>query len=113
MRKFSSAKISDFVSRPSFDEKTIIAQGSSWPRISVVTPSFNQGHFLERTILSVLNQNYPNLEYIIMDGGSTDGSAEIIRRHERHLARWVSEKDGGQGDAIRRGFRLCTGRILA
>jgi len=101
------------VSEPRFDKRSLRDEDGSWPRISVVTPSYNQGQVLERTILSVLNQGYPNLEYIIMDGGSNDGSVEIIRRYERHLARWVSEKDGGQGDAIRRGFRLCTGRILA
>jgi glycosyltransferase involved in cell wall biosynthesis len=78
-----------------------------------VTPSFNQGLFLERTILSVLNQNYPHLEYIVMDGGSTDQSVAIIRKYERFLAHWRSEKDAGQGDAIRQGFRLCTGDVLA
>ncbi len=93
-------------------ESSLCVDGS-WPKISVVTPSYNQGQFLERTILSVLNQNYPNLEYVIMDGGSTDGSVEIIRRYERHLTRWVSRKDDGQADAIRRGFDLCTGQVLA
>lgn len=83
-----------------------------WPKISIVTPSFNQGRFLERTILSILNQNYPNLEYIVMDGGSTDNSPEIIRKYEKHLAYWVSEKDNGQADAIYRGFERSTGEIL-
>lgn len=87
-------------------------QSTSLPRISIVTPSFNQGEFLERTILSVLNQGYPNLEYIIMDGGSTDGSIAIIEKYETHLAYWVSEDDGGQADAIFRGFERSTGEIL-
>jgi glycosyltransferase involved in cell wall biosynthesis len=82
------------------------------PRISVVTPSFNQGPFLERTIHSVLDENYPNLEYIIIDGGSTDGSVEIIKRYERHLAYWVSEPDGGQSNAINKGLNRATGTIL-
>ena len=83
------------------------------PRISVVTPSYNQGKFIEDTIQSVLNQGYPNLEYIIMDGGSTDGSVDIIRRYEKHLAYWVSEKDSGASSAIARGFSRSTGTILA
>jgi len=82
------------------------------PRISVVTPSFNQGPFLERTIHSVLDENYPNLEYIIIDGGSTDGSVEIIKRYERHLAYWVSEPDRGQSNAINKGLNRATGTIL-
>src|SRR5713101_5148149 len=84
-----------------------------FPRISVVTPSFNQGPYLERTICSVLDQNYPNLEYLIIDGGSTDESVEIIKRYERHLTYWVSEPDSGQSNAINNGLARTTGTILA
>jgi len=82
------------------------------PRITIVTPSYNQAAFLEATIRSVIGQGYPNLEYIIMDGGSTDGSVEIIRRYERHLYHWVSRKDNGQADAISQGFIRSTGDVL-
>jgi glycosyltransferase involved in cell wall biosynthesis len=87
--------------------------GREWPRISIVTPSYNQDHFLEETMRSVLLQGYPNLEYIIMDGGSTDGSIEIIQRYEPWLFYWVSERDEGQGDAINNGFVRSTGDVLA
>jgi glycosyltransferase involved in cell wall biosynthesis len=85
----------------------------SLPKISIVTPSFNQGEFLEATIRSVLSQNYPNLEYIIIDGGSTDGSVEIIKKYEKSIHYWISEPDQGQYDAINRGFSRATGEILA
>src|SRR6266850_561949 len=83
------------------------------PKISIVTPSFNQGRFLEETILSVLNQGYPNLEYILIDGGSSDQSLEVIRRYEEHLAYWISEKDRGQVDAINKGLNRSSGDIFA
>lgn len=83
------------------------------PLISIVTPSYNQGKYLEKTILSVINQNYPNLEYIVMDGGSTDNSVDIIKKYEGHIAYWVSEKDNGQSDAIAKGFKIANGDILA
>ncbi len=82
------------------------------PRISIATPSYNQGRFLEQTLRSVLDQGYPNLEYIVMDGGSTDGSVDIIRRYEHRLAYWRSERDRGQSDALKEAFALSTGEIL-
>jgi glycosyltransferase involved in cell wall biosynthesis len=85
---------------------------SVFPKISVITPSYNQGHFLEETIQSVLAQQYPNLEFIVVDGGSTDNSAEIIRRYAPHLAHWQSQPDRGQSDALNQGFRRATGDFV-
>lgn len=86
--------------------------GAPWPRITVVTVSYNQGHYLQDTLHSVLSQNYPNLEYIVVDGGSTDDSRAIIERHADRLAWWVSEKDRGQSHALNKGFAHATGDIL-
>ncbi|MFT4802966.1 MAG: glycosyltransferase involved in cell wall biosynthesis [Psychroserpens sp.] len=83
-----------------------------YPRITVVTPNYNQGSYIEETIRSVLNQKYPNLEYIIVDGGSTDNSLEIIKKYESQLYSWVSEKDSGMYDAINKGFSKSSGEIM-
>ncbi|HMR38824.1 MAG TPA: glycosyltransferase family 2 protein [Ignavibacteria bacterium] len=82
------------------------------PKISIITPSYNQGQYLEETIRSVLLQNYPNLEYIIIDGGSTDNSVEIIKKYDKWIKYWVSENDEGQSDAINKGLSECTGEIF-
>jgi glycosyltransferase involved in cell wall biosynthesis len=85
---------------------------TTWPKISIITPSYNQADYIEETILSVINQNYPNIEFIIIDGGSKDNSVKIIKKYESHLKYWVSEPDSGQVDAILKGLKHCTGEIF-
>ena len=85
------------------------SDGQTWPRISVVTPSFNQGQFIEETIRSILLQGYPDLEYFVLDGGSTDGSVEIIKKYSSWISYWVSQPDAGQSDAINRGLKRASG----
>lgn len=84
----------------------------NYPKISIVTPVYNQVQYLEQTILSIINQGYPNLEYIIIDGGSTDGTVDVIRKYESHLAYWVTESDKGMYHAIQKGFEHSTGEIM-
>lgn len=86
---------------------------SKLPKISIITPSYNQADYLEDTIQSVIGQNYPNLEHILIDGGSDDGSLDIIKKYDKHFAHWQSQKDDGQSDAINQGFRKATGDIVA
>ncbi len=85
---------------------------ASLAKISLITPSYNQAIYLEQTIQSVISQHYPNLEHIVIDGGSTDGSVEIIKKYEKHLTYWVSEPDKGQSNAINKGLQKATGSII-
>lgn len=84
----------------------------NYPKISIVTPSYNQGQYIEQTILSIIEQEYPHLEYIIIDGGSTDNTVEIIKKYEKYITYWVSEKDKGQSEALNKGLQKCTGEIF-
>ncbi len=86
---------------------------SDLPKLTIITPSYNQAQFLERTIKSVINQGYPNLEYLIIDGGSTDNSVEVIKKYEKYLTYWVSEKDNGQVHALNKGLAMATGEYIA
>ncbi len=99
---------SDIAPAPELVEGT-----SAWPRITIVTPSYNQGQFIEETIRSILLQRYPNLEYFVMDGGSTDRTVEIIKRYEPWIDHWESEQDRGQSHAINKGWQRSTGSVLA
>lgn len=91
----------------------ILGGNQLWPKVSVVTPSLNQAEYLEETIRSVLLQGYPHLEYIVIDGGSTDGSIEILQKYEPWLTYWISEPDRGQSHAINKGFKRASGKIFA
>jgi glycosyltransferase involved in cell wall biosynthesis len=110
-------KTKDFLSSETYKEKLLRSVSSvglkkRYPKISIVTPSFNQGQFLEECIDSILSQNYPNLEYIIMDGGSTDNSVDIIKKYEKHLTYWQSHADDGHYAAVNEGFKRTTGEIM-
>jgi glycosyltransferase involved in cell wall biosynthesis len=106
-----STRLQQFVAAAAFDDSTIRSNNPEYTRISIVMPAYNQVHFIERSILSVLNQNYPNLQFIIMDGGSTDGTVEIIRKYEKYLT-WRSEPDRGQSDAINKALMLADGELI-
>ncbi len=103
--------LQQFVSRAIFDGSIVRANDSAYTRISIVMPSYNQVRFIERSILSVLNQNYPNLQFIIMDGGSTDGTLDVIRKYGEYLL-WTSERDLGQSDAINKALLLADGELI-
>jgi glycosyltransferase involved in cell wall biosynthesis len=98
-------------SSPDFPET--MPDGREWPKISIITPSFNQGNFIEETIRSIVMQGYPDLEYIIMDGGSSDNTVDIIKKYDSCITKWVSEPDNGQTHAINKGIRYATGEIIA
>src|SRR5437763_884238 len=85
----------------------------TFPKITVITPSYNQGKFLEETIVSVISQGYPNLEYMLIDGGSTDNSIDIIKKYRTYFSYWISEKDSGQSEAINKGLKKATGEIIS
>lgn len=104
----------------SFPERTIsksvppeTPDGKPWPKISIVTVSYNMVNYIEDTILSVISQQYPNLEYIVIDGGSKDGTVDIIKKYEQWITYWISEPDNGMYDAIQKGFSKATGEIMA
>ena len=94
------------------ESQLLVPEVSTWPRLSIIIPSFNQGQYIEETIRSILLQGYPLLELHIIDGGSTDNTVEIIRKYEPWLSSWVSEKDSGQSEAINKGFARCSGEIF-
>ncbi len=101
-----------YVTVQTYEPPPTLPDGSPWPKISIVTPSFNQGEFIEETILSVVNQNYPHVEYILVDGGSTDDTMEIVDRYRQYFSYVVSEVDSGQSSALNKGFRQATGEIF-
>ena len=102
---FKNGFLEEILSIKDFNEEKI------WPKISIVMPSFNHSQYIERSILSVLNQGYPNLELIIIDGGSIDGTVEIIKKYSKYINYWISEKDSGQSDALNKGFQKASGQI--
>ncbi len=101
-----------YVQQQPFIPPETLPDGCPWPKISVITPSYNQGEFIEETILSVIHQNYPNLEYILIDGGSTDETMTVVNRYQQHFSYVVSEPDKGQSNALNKGFQQATGEIV-
>lgn len=122
MRVMQSPQLSDLPVPPAYkvgwpwtqetNPKSFFDKFISYPKITIVTPSYNQGHFIEETIRSLLLQGYPNLEYIIIDGGSTDKTVDIIKKYEPWVTYWISEPDNGQSTAINKGLARCTGDIF-
>ncbi|MCF6263990.1 MAG: glycosyltransferase [Xanthomonadales bacterium] len=98
---------------PSPAPLSVESGGIDYPRISIIVPSYSQGHFIRNTLDSIINQNYPNLELIVVDGGSEDGTVEVIKEYSEHIKWWVSEDDNGQASAINKGMEHATGDILA
>jgi glycosyltransferase involved in cell wall biosynthesis len=111
-QNFTSEEIKEFVSVPRFDPEVLKSKDARYTKISVAIPSFNQVEFLERTLLSIFNQNYPNTEVIIYDAGSTDGTLELIEKYRDYIDFFVCEPDEGQYDAINKGFRKATGQLI-
>ncbi|MBW8359996.1 MAG: glycosyltransferase [Weeksellaceae bacterium] len=109
---FENNQFSEFFSKSTFKDAFLFEKDQSLPKISIIMPSFNQVEFIERSILSVLNQNYRNFELIIIDGGSTDGTVDLIRKYEKYIFHWVSEKDKGQSDALNKGIRKASGDLV-
>ena len=108
-----AAELAAFIEHPRFHAETVMDRDDTWPRITIVTPTLNQAQYIERTIVSVLNQGYPNLEYIVLDGGSTDGTQDIVGKYTRYLNYWRSSPDDGQAAALKEGFARGTGDIFA
>ena len=113
VQKNASHEIKNFVTRLSLIHARTMKPAERFPKISVVIPSFNQGVFLERTLLSIINQDYPDVEIVIIDGGSTDDTISIIHKYAKYISYWVSEKDHGQSHALNKGFARATGEIFA
>jgi glycosyltransferase involved in cell wall biosynthesis len=103
---------SSFVTKPEFDPEIIAKQDEKYPKISIVMPSYNQGQFIKRSNLSVINQNYPNTELIIIDGGSDDDTVDILKKYDEYIAFWVSETDRAQSHAINKGIDRSTGELI-